>query len=165
MSTNRFWRRFEREVLFKSKLYVYLLSRIINRNIRSEKAEFMRFVNKYMDAPAGNLKNGPFYNNFLQILKLQEKYDFKLMVCLHPNLLFGEHPNNKVFAGIMESQRVPYFRMFEYYKKEQIPPESIQVEKKDIIHPNELGHLIIAKAMVNELKKMAFSIEPRRNKP
>jgi len=60
------------------------------------------------------------------------------------------------FAEIAKLFNFPYFHMFGYYKKEHLPLDSVQVNKEDTCHPNELGHLIVAKAIFTELKRYGF---------
>lgn len=97
--------------------------------------------------------NANFYKNLLDIKQLKEKYHFKFLICIHSHLLYGEHQNNKEFAEMAKELNLPHFYMLEYYKKEFLSSEPIEIKKGDTCHPNPLGHLTIAKAILAELKK------------
>ncbi len=88
------------------------------------------------------------------IKKLQKKYGFKVLVCIHPHLLFSEHPNNFKFEKIAKSYGFPVFHMFAYYRESGITPAQLKNDvPNDTCHPNALGHRFIAEAMFVELKK------------
>jgi len=138
-------RKFERNVLYKSKLYLlaaYKLRALMNNKIIEIQTDDM----------------DPIYRGFKEIDKLREQYKFKFLVCLHPNLLFYEDDNNFAFASIAKSFHFNCFFMTPYYQKTRLTPDSLQLKEfpEDTIHPNELGHALIANAMFLELTKRNF---------
>lgn len=145
-----FWRKFERIVLYKSRLYIYLIWKL--SGIDAVK----KYTTQFYHASFDNKNDDTFYTDLSEIRTLQARYGFKFIVCLHSHLFTGEHANNKVFAKTLEEFHFPYFHVFEYYKNENIKPEAIQLHKNETMHPNVLGHSIIAKAMLSELKKNGF---------
>lgn len=148
------WNRFVRNELYKSKLYLFVKYRI--GLIRNDISQVYNFYNKNANTIVTDKTKAVFYNNLLEIKRLKEKYHFKFLICIHPHLLYGEHPNNKEFAEVAKELKLPYFHMFEHYKKEFLLSKPIEIEKKDSCHPNALGHLAIAKAIFTELKKDKF---------
>lgn len=151
---NSIWGRFKRGVLHKSGLYNFLFYAI--NNIDKDKLRLFAFRKLYHNSIVKDEKDAVFYSGLSEIMALKNKLGFHFIICIHPHLLNGEHPNNKKFSEAAQAFHLPCFHMFEYYVKENIPPKSIQINKDDVCHPNELGHLIIAKAIFTELKKYGF---------
>ena len=79
-----------------------------------------------------------------------------ILVCIHSFLLQGEHPNNGVFVALLQKMAIPYFRISPYYKKQFPGSNDSSLVGLDHCHPNELGHRIIAEAMLSELKHNRF---------
>lgn len=153
---NSFIRWFERNVLYKSKLYLLVVARMYN--LQREKNN----LSKVSSIHGQTLEDMEcIYRGFHEIDKLKKQYGFKFLICIHPSLLYGENWNNFKFASIARSFNFDYFHMFSYYKIEGISQESLQLKDypKDGCHPNEFGHALIAKAMFLELKKHNF-IDP-----
>jgi len=142
-----------RKMLFKSELYIFLRERISNLNAYKRKISTLEQRCASSDWGMESISQG-----FSEIKRLGLEYHFKLLICIHSHLLFGEHPNNKKFADISQSIQVPYFHMIGYYKKEGVGPDMLRLKdnKKDMCHPNNLGHEIIAKAMLIELRKYNY---------
>jgi lysophospholipase L1-like esterase len=151
---NSIWRNFQRNILYKTKFYPFLVWRI--NNLSTNKFKFLAYTKKYHNSFVDNKKDNVFYAHLSEIAALKERNGFKFLICIHPHLLTGQHPNNKKFAEAAKEFNFPYFNMYEYYKKEQIPAGSIQILKEDTCHPNELGHIIVARAIFSELKKNGF---------
>jgi len=147
------FRWFERNVLYKSKLYLFVVYRLSSLRLDREKLSKVRRID------GSNLKNMEcVYRCFREIDKLKQQYGFKFLICIHPHLLYYEVPNNLKFAYIAGEFNFDYFHMVNYYKKENISPMALQLKDppNDICHPNEYGHSLIAKAMLLELKKHNF---------
>ncbi len=145
------WRRFFRQNLYKSELFVFILSRTSNF-----KAQVASYVNTHYNKVSGD---EAVYEKYIKkIIQLRDEKKFKLLICLHSHLLYGVHSNNETFARILDREGIPYFNMIDYYERENIKPDSIQraEDKRDTCHPNAAGHLIIAKAMMTELRKHHF---------
>ncbi len=145
-------RRFERGVLYRSKLYKFIVYRLANLT-RSTR------LSKIRDLCGLNFNDmQPIYRGFGEIDGLRKKHGFKFLVCIHPTLLFSENPNDMRFGTLAELFGFDYFYMFPYYKKEGISPKSLQISDRpeDFCHPNAFGHALIAKAMLEELKKSGF---------
>jgi lysophospholipase L1-like esterase len=146
-------RRFEKSVLYKSSFYLLLRNALDSLRASREKLLSLRSLH-------GSAVNdmSPISGGFQEIGKLKKQYGFKFLICLHPHLLFYEHPHNTTFASLAGSSHFDSFSMFPYYEKEALPPGSLQVKGRpgDTCHPNELGHALIAKAMFFELKKRRF---------
>lgn len=146
--------RFTRSVLYKSKLFAFVMYRI--NNIDKDKLRLMTYVSKHHNDIMEDKTNKVFLTYLSEIDALRKKYGFKFMACLHPHLLHGVHPNNKKFEEALKRFGFPYFNMFDYYKAEKITVEAIELSKEDTCHPNEFGYLIVARAMLRELKKNKF---------
>ncbi len=151
-SRNTIWRFAKRNVLYKSKLYLFLIDRIRNFN-RDRVNMLLFFRNNYNSIASGD---DNFYEELIEIEKLRKKFGFKFLICLHPHLLTGEHPNNFKFEKVAKLFNLPTFHMSDYYKKETVTADSIQMNKTETCHPNELGHSIIARAIFYELRKNGF---------
>ncbi len=146
-------RRFERNVLYQSRFYLSLVNEL--DTIRTSRSEVSNLVNME-DNAAEDMT--PIFRGFQEIDKLQKQYGFKFLICLHPSLLFEESPRMTNFAELADYFHYGYFRMFPYYKKENLSPESLQLKghPEDTCHPNELGHELIAKALFIELTQRHF---------
>ena len=153
---NSFLRQFERNVLYKSKLYLFLLAQV--HNLETDKCDLSK-VKSIQGRTLSDMEC--MFRGFHEIDQLKKQYGFKFLICIHPFLLYGENPNNFNFASIAKSFQFDYFHMIAYYKKEGIPPESLQFKDHpdDKCHPNEFGHSLIAKALLSELKSRGF-IDP-----
>ncbi|MBI5873496.1 MAG: SGNH/GDSL hydrolase family protein [Candidatus Omnitrophica bacterium] len=140
----------ERNIFYRSKLYLFVVFRLGNLNAARAKLSNLRSIPGQISSDMQGI-----YRGFSEIARLQREYGFKLLFCIHPNLLFGENENDMKFASIADSFHFVHFDMFPYYKNEPIAPESLQLEErpKDFLHPNEFGHALIARAMFLELKK------------
>ncbi|MFA4988527.1 MAG: SGNH/GDSL hydrolase family protein [Candidatus Omnitrophota bacterium] len=149
---NSLIRRFERDVLFRSKLYLFLISSF--HNARRDREALLKVYGLH-DGAYGDMKS--IYRGFEEIDKLKKQYGFDFLICIHTSF-FRESENDFKFASIAQSYGFNYFYMSSYYKKENIPPQDLQLKghSNDDCHPNELGHSIIAGAMFDELKKYNF---------
>ena len=141
---------FINRILFKSKLYLYLLDRF---NIYKK----YLFVGKKEAAEIADDEFRALRNNITLLEKLKKKLGFKLLVCLHPDLLYADKREDlEKFIPFLKEFNLPYFYMFDYYKKGGISPDNLAVRQGDEIHPNEFGHSLIAQAMLAELEKNNF---------
>jgi lysophospholipase L1-like esterase len=151
---NSFVRWFEINVLYRSKLYLFLVCR--SGFLKAKLSKLRNIHGRNLDDMQG------IYRGFKEIARLQRDYGFKLLICMHSNLFFRENDNDLKFASMAESFNFFHFGMFPYYRNEGMAPESFQLKDhpKDVCHPNELGHALIAKAMFFEFKKHGF-LDPR----
>jgi len=146
---NSFARWFEKKILLKSKLYLFLVTRM--GPLPKDKAVLSR-----ERSSEGDLSDMQCVSRgFLEIQKLEKRHGFKFLICIHPGLLFFESENNLKFASLAKSFQFDYFHMIDYYRKSGASPESLQLKDhpNDTNHPNEFGHALIADAMFVELKK------------
>ncbi len=141
-------------LLHKSKLYLLVMERLsrINRNTSG----FSAFIINNHSSEVSAKESEMMYKNLSQIKQLSDKYNFKLLICLHSALLASEPSNTLKFYELTKKIGVPSFRIFEYYKRNARSPGLIQLSPDDYCHPNEYGHSIIADAMFIELKKNNF---------
>jgi lysophospholipase L1-like esterase len=147
---NSWIRRFERNVLYKSRFYLLLVDAL--DKLRTDRLQESDLINMEGNAAEDMTL---VLRSFQDIDKLKKQYGFKLLICLHPSLLFEESSVMMKFADAADPFHFNYFRMFPYYKKENLSPESLQVKVPggDNCHPNELGHELIAKALFAELTR------------
>lgn len=147
------WQR----LLYHSKLYIFLTERLRLFSARGDPLH--GFVKKHYNTICTEADKTLMRKEFRRIKEMQREYGFKFMICIHPHLAHGEHPNNKVFTRIAQEFSFPYVRMAEYYKKEKLASADLlqlSGNPEDVCHPTELGHSIIAKAIFAELKKNHF---------
>jgi len=146
-------RQFEHNALYRSKLYVFLKMNMPGR--RKEQMQTGKYCYSQKEMKVA-------YDLFKEINILQKKYGFKFLICIHPELLYSENPNDAEFASLAASFRFNYFYMRQYYEKANIPADALQLKNlpHDTCHPNEFGHTLIAEAIFTELKKNNF-IEPK----
>lgn len=150
---NSILRQFERNVLYRSKLYFFVKMNILGRKNEQIPTDKHDYSQENM---------GGVYELFKEIDRLQNKYGFKLLICIHPGLLYYEHPNDHKFATLAASFKFHYFYMRQYYEKANVPADALQLKNypHDTCHPNELGHALIAEAIFTEFKKNNF-IDPK----
>ena len=140
------------KVIFKSKLCVLLAHRLSDMYV---------LLLKSLKHSSDNYKTTDtqsyLYDNLLKIKQMQKSHGFKFLICVHPTLLEQEKQDWFLKVGqIIEKTDMHYFQMLSYYNKEQWSLDQLRQNKRDIIHPNEIGHSIIAEAMCNELIKIDF---------
>ncbi|MGD0336269.1 MAG: SGNH/GDSL hydrolase family protein [Candidatus Omnitrophota bacterium] len=143
-----------RKLLIKSKLYLLVMSR--TESLSEIKTNLAFFIRKHFCSVMSESDKTDMRNYLSEIKGPKNKYGFKFLICLHPNLLEDEPshiPNLMGFRDLSEEIGFPYFNMYGYYKKSIQNPEAIVLINGDYCHPNELGHRIIAEAMFAELKK------------
>ena len=154
---NSLLRKFERNILYKSKLYLFIIIYRLNaRRMANVQLEKLKSIH-------GHTFNDmePIYEGFREIEKLKEENGFKLLICIHPNLRGFDNINDFKFCAIAKSFKFNCFYMLSYYKKYgAIGSLQIKSRPNDDCHPNEFGHSLIAKAIFEELKKRGF-IDPR----
>jgi lysophospholipase L1-like esterase len=138
-----------RRLLYKSKLYLFLVTHL--GNISGLPVDTKTFAAKHID-----WWDGPSVErNFAEIERLRQLHGFKVLLCMHCHLLYAEHPNNQKFAEMAQRFHFPFFHSVVYYKAAHADPASVRLAEfsGDTCHPNELGHTILAHAMLEEMKK------------
>jgi lysophospholipase L1-like esterase len=146
-----------RKLLIKSKLYLLVMSR--TDSLSEIQANLAFLIRQHYCSVISESEKTDMRNCLSEIKGLKNKYGFKFLICLHPNLLQDEPlhiPNLMVFRNLSEEAGFPCFNMYGYYKKSVQNPETIVLINGDYCHPNELGHRIIAEAMFAELKRNHF---------
>lgn len=91
-----------------------------------------------------------------------QKNHFLFLICIHPHLIMEEHPNNALFAGIVQKKGIAYFSMIEYYKKYGVLFSDVRIiaQPRDTCHPNKRGHALIAEAFFEEFKQRGMIALP-----
>ena len=142
-------RAINRELLFRSKLYAFIVTRF--HALFYSKKSMQSAVRQYHKSIVGE-DDPVFFEHLAAMLDLSRQHEFRLLICIHPHLLWGEHPNNFLFESVAGQYGITYFRMMTYYEAAGIPPHAIQLNKEDRCHPNAMGHKIAADALFLELK-------------
>ncbi|MFH0984446.1 MAG: SGNH/GDSL hydrolase family protein [Candidatus Omnitrophota bacterium] len=146
-----FLRVFERNVLYRSKLYLFIVTRLAYFQARVDLSRMASVSDPLVvDKNMENICRG-----FREISQLKKRYGFGFLICIHPILLYSESPNDHQFADIAQTFDFDYFYMVSYYKAKGISAGSLQLADypEDRCHPNEFGHGLIAKAMLFELER------------
>ncbi|MFH0984526.1 MAG: SGNH/GDSL hydrolase family protein [Candidatus Omnitrophota bacterium] len=148
---NSFTRWLERNVLYRSKLYLFIVTRLASFQTTVNLLKGGNIPNQFSDHT--NMEN--IYRGFRKISQLKDQYGFGFLICIHPDLLYIESQNNYIFADIAQSFNFDCFHMFSHYKGKGISPEALQRadDPEDKCHPNEFGHDLIAEAMLLEIEK------------
>jgi hypothetical protein len=148
---NSLARIFERSILYRSKLYVFLVSRMVDWQKR-------RQAMLHYPTSGGIEDMRPIYRGFREMLNQKKANNFNLLICIHPNLLFGDFSNDYKFASIADEFNIEYFHMKPYYLRAGVTGEALQIQGRpdDKCHPNKLGHMLVAKALFLEMQKRSF---------
>jgi len=154
---NSLLRKFERNILYKSKLYLFIIYRLNSWHMKNAKLEKLKNMQRHTLNDMTSI-----YQGFSEIDKLRKQYGFRFLICIHPNLLYVDNINDSKFASIARPFNFYCFNMLSYYKKYGVSPGSLQLKNhpRDTCHPNEFGHTLIAKAIFTELEKHGF-IDPK----
>jgi lysophospholipase L1-like esterase len=138
-----------RITLRHSKFWLFIDERL--RDLKKEKGIVGALRKHHVNDDWGIV---PIDEGLEEIKNLQMKYGFKVLVCIHPHLLFWEHPNNVKFEKVAKGYGFPVFCMFDYYRKSGVDPAQLKNDiPNDTCHPTSLGHRIIAEAMFVELNR------------
>ena len=154
---NSFLRFLTRKVFFKSKLYIFVMTRI--DSIHNNRDSVNLFIKRHHCPRIDNSEEILMRKYFAEIKQLKNEYNFKLLITLHPNLLKNiptQIPTIVVFDRLAEESGFPHFQLYDYYIKLLPTGASLELMKGDYCHPNEIGHRIIAEAQLSELKKNKF---------
>ena len=141
-----------RRLLYRSRLYLFMSERIHTLHAtQSFKENVLSLRERY------GFWNETFVRkNIFEIKKLQEQFNFKFIICLHPELLQEESVNCQKMAKIAQEASFFYIDMFGYYKQEAGNLSALRAKQEDISHINEKGHAIVAKVLCEKLYKLGF---------
>lgn len=148
-------RRFERDVLYRSKLYLLAVSTM---HAKRDGAA----LSKVTDLSARVWENMDVVEQgFREISGLRKRHGFKFLICTHPWLFRDGNGNNPMFADIARKFDFESFHMLSHYG-DLVERRSLRLKDhpRDDCHPNESGHALIAEALFLELKKRGL-IDPR----
>lgn len=144
-----------RKVIFESRLCILLAHVISDMHVRPR--IFKTSLCVHGKELTFEEREAYFYEKLIEIKQMQKRHGFDVLVCVHSALI---DKGNMNWSGkvnqIIEKAKLPYFRMRSYYNKEQWSLNQLRQDKLDIIHPNEIGHRLIAGAMLDELIKNDF---------
>jgi len=152
---NSIIRKIERDVLYRSSLYLFLAYKLPGLTISRDRRRLSRIKNLFSHhLVADDCISG----NFGEIDKLRKQYGFRFLICVHPLFTDLEDTLNKAIIRWASSFNFDYFLMSSYYKREKLTYKHLQLENKpqDLCHPNKFGHTLIAEAIFTELKKHNF---------
>jgi len=94
--------------------------------------------------------------NIFEIKRLQSQFNFKFIICLHPELLQEESVNCKKMVKLARESSFCYIDIFGYYKQEVGNFFALRARQDDIGHINEKGHAIVVQVLYQELYKLGF---------
>jgi lysophospholipase L1-like esterase len=142
---------FTRRLVHRSRLYWALFSTLGNSRKRAAEARSFVKTHYYANYPPAQI--GKTLQFLSELEQLAKEHRFKVVICIHSNLMHSEHPNAGTFAELVRAFGFPWFRAMPYYELEVDAPEDLQISSTDICHPNERGHEIIARMFLAELQK------------
>lgn len=142
-----------KNLLFKSHFYLFLRFRIFSiKTLNNKLNKFLEAQGKITDKEQRNLAF-----NFARIKKCAEENNIKVIIYIHPSLLFDEGmPNNKIIGDTARKYGFPVIYMYDKYKESVKDPKDIQVMPLDLCHPNSYGHKIIASSIQQTLKELKY---------
>lgn len=141
-----------RRFLYRSRLYLFI----------SERVHALHAAQPFKENILSLRKRYGFWDEVfvrktcLKIKKLQRQFNFKLIICLHPELLQEESGNCQKMAKLAQESSFFYIDMFGYYKQEAGNLFALRARQDDVSHINEKGHAIVAKVLFHELYKLGF---------
>jgi hypothetical protein len=151
---------FRKNVLSKSQLYLFLTLRL--GDLHNKIFTLNKFANRQLGIlvmDKTDIANAR--RELEEVKKLQQTNKFKFLVCIHPLICGPEHPNDRIFAGLLKEFNFPYFNMRDQYlaASKDIADFGRRSDEKGAYcdsHLNELGHKIAAAGILHGLQKAGF---------
>ncbi len=137
----------------KSALYKFIYDFLSNvKNVRYNQRGYQRYLEEYnFDIKPPDFKK--WEKPFLEMIAFTKKHKIKILFVifpLHNQIIQRKHVSYKPLSDFFKEEGAHFLDLIKYFNDAAQKSESLFI-KRDIIHPNALGHNITAEAIANHM--------------